>query len=97
MIPSIRLRTWRAIWTACVHHGAPLPILLWVEGRFLDAAMRQTLRTVTAETREATASAEPWSCLAGDLDGHDAGTVDDHDLHGDDIWPSSAGARGWEA
>lgn len=95
-IPGIRLRAWRAIWTACVHHGAPLPILLWVEGHFLDAAMRATLRTVTDETREATAG-EPWSCLAGDVEGHDAGTVDERDLHGDVLYPSSRGGKGWEA
>lgn len=44
-----------------------------------------------------------WSCLAGDVPGHDAGTVDDAELdvrhlHGDVFYPSSRdGRREWLA
>lgn len=40
----------------------------------------------------------PWSCLAGDLDGHDAGENDERDLHDGEGWRVSRGQRnGWEA
>lgn len=40
----------------------------------------------------------PWSCLAGDLDGHDAGEIDERDLHDGEGWRVSRGQRnGWEA
>jgi hypothetical protein len=62
-----------------------------------QVAMHNDTITRADVDRVADAMAEPWACVAGDVEGHDAGTVDDHDLHGDVLYPSSGGARGWEA
>lgn len=77
------------------------------ERRLIDAGMAEALRRSAAEYREAAkpptvdeflADPGPWSCLAGDLPDHDAGTVDDAELdvrhlHGDVVYPSSRSNR----
>lgn len=105
----MKLSFWRLAFSVAVHaHDAfprlvPPLVVQWAEDKFYDAGMRQTLRRATTEYRAATATvpvqAESWSCLAGDLDGHDAGAVDESDLLRDlhdnfELWPSSrAGVR----
>lgn len=57
------------------------------------ASAEQLVPSGTAGT-----SSAAWSCLAGDLDGHDAGEIDERDLHDGEGWRVSRGQRnGWEA
>lgn len=53
--------------------------------------------TITREMVDAVADAIPapesWACLAGDVPDHDAGEIDERDLHGDVLYPSSRSNR----
>lgn len=102
---GLRLTFRRVAFTLAVHaHDAfprlvPPLVVQWAEDKFYDAGMRQTLRRATADYREATADTIPaptadWSCLAGDVAGHNAGVLDEHDMARDlhdnwEPWPSS--------